>query len=358
MKYERANQLQFWRFLAFLIIFQCHASQWAPFQIDNIRALLGVFFFVLLSGAMSSYALHQKAFRNDSKGILDHKIKSVIRAYPLYIITNCFTMAYLIPIDLVTSHSFKDLAKEFINFILTATMLQPWFLKTESFNATSWYVASVSWIGILSIPVHIFSEKKMGSKRPVILMSILALAGVLYTAIMTFGASYILKIDITTVPILYHPLVLLGLFISGMSLGFIAIILIDRASERKTKSSVFTMLEIILTVLWLSLLFYPSTNIGIFPVLSIVVDYFLILVFIFGRGKLSDLFRLSPLVHLGNITFETYLVHQIIIFAFCFRNGWSSFSRLGNLFALSLCMFVTLVISDFLHSMVGRRTMK
>ena len=196
-------------------------------------------------------------------------------------------MAYLIPIDLVTSHSFKDLAKEFINFILTATMLQPWFLKTESFNATSWYVASVSWIGILSIPVHIFSEKKLGSKRPVILMSILALAGVLYTAIMTFGAAFILKIDITTVPILYHPLV-----------------------------------------------------------------------FIFGRGKLSDLFRLSPLVHLGNITFETYLVHQIIIFAFCFRNGWSSFSRLGNLFALSLCMFVTLVISDFLHSMVGRRTMK
>ena len=129
MKYERANQLQFWRFLAFLIIFQCHASQWAPFQIDNIRALLGVFFFVLLSGAMSSYALHQKAFRNDSKGILDHKIKSVIRAYPLYIITNCFTMAYLIPIDLVTSHSFKDLAKEFINFILTATMLQPGFWR-------------------------------------------------------------------------------------------------------------------------------------------------------------------------------------------------------------------------------------
>lgn len=159
MRYERTIQLQFWRFIAFLIIFQYHASQWALYKIDTAKGLIGVFFFVLLSGAMSSYSLHQKDFRVNPKGILDHKIKNIIRTYPLYIITNCFTMVYLIPIDLVTSHSIKALAKDFLNFVLSATMLQTWILKTENYNATNWYVASISWIGILSIPVHVFSKK-------------------------------------------------------------------------------------------------------------------------------------------------------------------------------------------------------
>ncbi len=40
MRYERTIQLQFWRFLAFLIIFQYHASQWTFYQIDTAKGLV------------------------------------------------------------------------------------------------------------------------------------------------------------------------------------------------------------------------------------------------------------------------------------------------------------------------------
>ena len=358
MKYERATQLQFWRFVAFLIIFQYHASQWALYQIDTAKGLVGVFFFVLLSGTLSSYSLHQKTFKNDSKGILDYKIKSIIRTYPLYIVTNCFTLVYSIPIDMVTSHNFKSLAKEFLNFGLVATMLQPWVLKTDIFNATSWYIASISWCGILCIPIHLFLEKTLSSKRPVMLMSLFAIGGVLYTALSALAVSIVLKLDLTGAPILYHPLVFIGLFVSGVSLGYIVILLYDRAAELKSKSNLFTILEILCTGIWAALILYPRPDTGLYPIISIVVDFFLVLVFMFGHGKISELFRSKPLVHLGNISFETYLIHQVVIFVFCYSNGWESFSTLGNIYALSICLFVTLIMSDFLHSMVGRRTMK
>ncbi len=358
MKYERATQLQFWRFVAFLIIFQYHASQWALYEIDIAKGLVGVFFFVLLSGALSSYSLHQKAFKNDSKGIIDYKIKSIVRTYPLYIVTNCFTLVYSIPIYMITDHNYKALAKEFFNFVLTATMLQPWFLKTDIFNATSWYIASISWCGILCIPIYLFLEKKLNSRRPVAVMSLFAIAGLLYTAVSAFAVSYVLKLDLTGAPILYHPLVLVGLFLTGVSLGYIVILLYDRAAELKSKSNVFTILEILCTGIWIALILYPSPDTGLFPLISIIADFFLILVFMFGHGKISALFRFKPLVHLGNISFETYLIHQVVIFVFCYSNGWDSFSNLGNIYAFSICLFVTLVMSDFLHSMVGRRTMR
>ena len=358
MNLNRANQIQFWRFLSFFMIFSYHARHWTWWNNNNnfVKMVLALSFFVLLSGAMSSYSLHQKDFGRAPKEILVYRVKKLTRTYPLYIMTNCFTLIYFVPFEMVQNHDLKGLATAFLGFMFSALMLQPWVMLTEIYNATSWYVATIFWCGILSIPVHIFAEKLMQKKHPVLKMSLLALAGFLYTAILALATGYIFNLDLLTVPVLYIPSVLVGIFVMGMALGNIVILLREKASNLQNKDSIFTILEIITAGAWIALALYRGSADTFFIVAAFLINIPHILIFMMGYGKLSSILQLKPFVHLGNISFETYLIHQIIISVFCNINGWDSYSRFGNLYAFCMCMFVTLLIADFLHSIVGRRT--
>ena len=111
MKLNRVNQVQFLRFVAFLLLFAYHASFWIPNYPDNqLSGLFGLFYFLLLSGVMASYSLYQK---NDieptAKNIFKYFRQKLVKFYPLYFITNLLAVIYTVPSLMVASHSYREL---------------------------------------------------------------------------------------------------------------------------------------------------------------------------------------------------------------------------------------------------------
>lgn len=82
-----SNQLQFLRFLAFMLIFFFHTGdyQFAWFPQDN-GASNAVEFFVLLSGVVSGISSFDKDINCTAKDIISYIKKKILKVYPLYFI--------------------------------------------------------------------------------------------------------------------------------------------------------------------------------------------------------------------------------------------------------------------------------
>ena len=148
----------------------------------------------------------------------------------------------------------------------------------------------------------------------------------------------------------------MGDYVIGIISGCAFRSYIDGNKTNKNNSAVlFTLLEIFALTLYISSFFsnqapaWFTRDIKWLP-----VSVFMIVVFAFGKGFLSKVFRNRILVFLGNISFECYILHQVTLWVFLTLCHIRDVSQLGNAVGLTMTLSIILLASWLLH---GRPTL-
>ena len=109
------------------------------------------------------------------------------------------------------------------------------------------------------------------------------------------------------------------------------------------KPILFTILEFLGIFSWIVSLFLPSAAWTDNIVKWLLPNFALIGIFAFGKGYISSLLRWKTFVRLGDISFECFLVHYIVITLCSIFWGGITDTRLYCLLSLMFSLFVTVL---------------
>lgn len=343
---NRAEQLQFLRFCAFGLIFLWHANAYAfSFFPGGNGAANGVVFFILLSGFVSGYSSYNKDILCSGKEVLKYMINKLKKLYPLYFITTIFTISYSGIPSLVASHSFFDVVPIMKQLLKNLLLIQSWFPTNYfSFNGVGWFLSTIMFLYLLNIPLRASATKIKKSKK----------ANVYFSAI--FFISFILIIIycylLRNTNMEYTEYVLpasrIGEYICGMALGYLIFNINAKLECRTYIRILFSVLEIASLSFWIYEMYVHHEAWQFRIVHWLIPNCFLIIIFGFGKGIISSIFQKRLLKYLGDISFECFLLHQIIIRAYSINSGLGAVSKLGNLFSILFCLSITVLIASLI----------
>ena len=341
---NRESQLQFLRFLAFLNVFVLHISSW---RTDGYPAWNGavsaVTFFVMLSGILAGYSSYGKKVEL-SLGAIGKDIRKKFRkVYPLHVITTFCGLIYVgLPAQLM--YDLSNCADELIQLARNLLLIQSWFpVGYMSYNDVSWYLSTLFFLYLLNIPLQALlcavgkKQRHNGIFTAMMLVLLLATAGYSY---LTYTSGYVTDVHFWQY---VFPPARIGQYFIGMIAGYMLRERKERGLPRKT--ALFTIAEVLSLGLWVCALltgesWYSRLVWWIFPNLLVLV------VFLLGQGWVSKLFRFSPLVRLGDVSFECYLVHACVLDALA---GMEPFTDWGRLVCIGISLGFTLLLAFYLH---------
>lgn len=354
MKHTRLDQMQFLRVLAFLNIYMLHAGHWDIFGYPSwFGAISAVSFFFMLSGFLTGYHFRADSARYGVKEYKQYMLRKISRFYPLYFVTTLFAVVFSsIPQDMASGYPDRILPPV-IQLIKNLLCIQSWFPDGFlSYNGPCWFSSTLLFLTALNIPFFLLLQKVYRSRKKNALlcgMLLLLFAGVYVYSYATRDGSlqflhYIL------------PLSRIGVYLGSIVLGALLRPCVDRFRHRAGSAAVFTALEAGALILWFASLFFPGAAWMEWNAAWILPNAVVLIVFSFGNGLLSRLFSLKPLVRLGDVTFECYLIHSLIIPVYSKFNKFDLSYTLGCLFSLALCLLLTYLIALFIHRPEKKQT--
>ena len=138
-------------------------------------------------------------------------------------------------------------------------------------------------------------------------------------------------------------------YICGMMLGFAVRDLQPKLRQGTAVTWAFTALEAFSLFFWVDSLSRPG-NYWRNHIISWLIPNFLILaVFCFGMGWISRLFRKKLLVELGDMAFECFLIHLVIVRIFQNLHPEQGRTPAGQIFAFLFCLISTGVMAKLMR---------
>lgn len=361
----RAEQLQFLRFLAFCLVYLWHAEAWGfAFFPGGYGASCAVSFFIMLSGLVTGYAHFDDEITCTPRAIGRYMRRKIGKIYPLYIFTMLVAVSYSEIPGFVARHEFGALREPLIKLLRNALMIQSWFSADYfSFNGVGWFVSTILFLYLLTLPMLALAHRIGRSRRPVAGYSA-CIAGLALSAVAYCWLTRNTKLEYTQYVL---PVARMWEYGIGISLGCLTRRIAPRLRERRW---LFTLAEAAALALWIAAPYLPMPLWHVRIVHWLLPNMLLLAVFSQGRGFLSRLFRARPLAALGNLSFECFLLHPSIILAHT-RNlaahrsvpmgnvlrqagraveAAAGTSALGNAFNLILCLLLTLMLSWLIHA--------
>ena len=347
---ERAEQLQFLRFLAFCLIFLWHADMWRlSFSSGGYGAANAVAFFFVLSGVATGYSRFDREVALTPGAIVGYVVGKIKKAYPLYIFTMLFAVVYSKIPRLVNEGDFPELKSRLLLLLRNALMIQSWFPSDYfSFNGVGWFISTMMFLYILTLPLLSLAWRIKRSRRPAlgycVGVGLLSMAAVAYC--------YALRNTQMEYTQYVLPVARIWEYGIGICLGCLVRLVRRRFSEfRLSRALLFTVIELATLALWIAAPYdthFPAWHLRI--VHWLLPNGLLLLTFAIGEGFLSALFRARPLVALGNLSFECFLLHQVVLSVYqkCYRIKEPG--TVGIVFNLALCMLLTLMASRLIHA--------
>lgn len=342
---KRANSLQFLRFCAFMLIFMYHAENYStPWYIwGENGAANAVEFFFILSGFVSGYSSYHSEINCTARDVLRYIWKKIKKLYPLYIVTTLFTVSYSkLPIYIASSQFYKAF-KLTIHLIVNALLLQSWFPHGSfSFNGVGWFLSTIFFLYCVNLPLKYLLTKISKGKRRSFYICVALLAYLIDIAYCFLTRETNMEYTQYVLPISR-----LGEYICGLSLGyFVSSINYDTTKESDRKIF-FTIIEIAVLGLWCINMSLPVKIRWMFRIIRwMLPNCLLICTFGIGKGYISSWFSLSIPCYLGNISFECFLIHQILIYIYRLCSGVENPGCLGKLFSLMFCICITVAIAS------------
>jgi len=115
---NKAIQLQFLRFIAFLFIFLLHSDYWhMKFMPGANGGICAVSFFFILSGFVTGYSGYNKDVKIGIKEIFSELWKKIKKFYPLYFCMVIITIAFSKIPTYIALHNFSGLAREIVQLL-------------------------------------------------------------------------------------------------------------------------------------------------------------------------------------------------------------------------------------------------
>lgn len=299
------------RFFAIFFIFLSHLSYFVEYErlepiFNNCfkEGYFGVTFFFLLSGFVLCYNYYNKITDVSLNKIISFTQKRLARIYPIHIITLFISLPLL----------YKEIIKYPVNNLVKATLnitLLQSFIPIQgvyfSFNAVSWNLSSLMLFYML-FPVILVLIKKIttdGHRKMTIIYIIL---------LITFEFIFVTLFKSSNYS---HWLFYISPFfrLIDCSIGMLLAIVYIENKDKKTKSYILNILEIVsLIILTVSLINFKYVNqayrYGIYymPFLCLIIY-----VYAFQQGFISKLLKNRIFVYLGTISFSFYMIHQLVL---------------------------------------------
>lgn len=354
MKTNRENQMQFLRVLAFFNIYMLHAGHWNFFQYPGwYGAISAVTFFFMLSGFLTGFTHADAPVQFSLRDYGLYMKKKLLAFYPLYVLVTVYAISFSsIPQIFSTGH-FDELIPPVIQLFKHLLCIQCWFPDGFfSYYGPAWFSAALLFLSALNLPFLALMGRLRGAKhRNPILCGVLAacFGGTVLYAYLTRNTflqftHYIL------------PLARIGSYLGAMVLGILLRPVVMRAREKAGHVPLFTLLEAASLVLWFVLLFHPGKPWMEWNVSWLLPNALVLAAFCFGKGLLSRLFSCKPLVRMGNVTMECYMVHSLIIPSYSRYNKFDTTYTLGCIFSLAACFALTFAVAFMLHGRTRARS--
>lgn len=346
---DRAEQLQFLRFLAFLLVFLYHASlwikeyEWLP---NEYGAACAVAFFFILSGFGTAYASFNKSVSFSVKAIYEYVVNKLRKNYPLYFVTTIFTISYSQLAIGVLKPSFLDAKEGMIQLFKNLLLIQSWFPeKYFSYNGVGWFLSTIMFLYFLNIPLLSCATKIKRLQNNKLIFSIIF--AVTFMAVVAY--CYVLRDTNKEYTQYVLPIARVGEYIMGICLGYI--VQLTKKNLYIQNKIIFTGAEVLALLMWIYSMYMPMEEWQLRIVHWIIPNCILLIVFAYGRGYISEIFSIRLLKHLGDISFGCYLVHSIIlrIYKMNIANIEGNVEGiLGSLFSTIFCLMITIMISELI----------
>ena len=356
---RNTTQLQFFRFAAMLPIFYWHA-RWAgfnstPFSVtSNFHVGLdAVAFFFYLSGMISSYYSYDREVKVTASGIFRYVLGKIKRVYPLYLVVTLYSIMLSDLPAMIGNKMFSAARGDFLLLARHLLLIQTWIKIVPGeyfrFSEVGWFLSVMLFLYILNMPLRAAAMRirracaKEGSRinESVVFAAILVVAYLL-TCLYCWAVR---DMDVeywgNTIPISR-----MGEYIAGMALGYLIRSLKLDEKAQNIPQGVYTIIEIAALAFWFiwgySPMLYWAERVAHWFISNLV----LLAAFVPGRGYLSSLFRKAPFRYPGDISFEFFLIHSMVLKTFMkLTDGASLATHGGDLISLYGCMLLALMMA-------------
>lgn len=339
--------MQFLRTLAFFNIYMLHAGHWDILGYPSwFGAISAVSFFFMLSGFLTGFHFQPDNVQSGKKEYLQYMIRKISGFYPLYFMTTVFAIIISSIPQAFASGNLEQLAQPLIQLIKNLLCIQSWFPDGFlSYNGPCWFSSTLLFLMALNIPLLCLLKKIHRSPKK----SCLLIAAILLPFAGTYLYSYLTRGGHLQYLHYILPISRLGIYIGSIALGVFLRPYIEHRKTTNRIRTVFTLLEILSLAFWFASLYIPVREWTEWNAAWILPNALVLIVFSFGNGLLSRVFSHKAFVRLGDVTFECYLIHSLIIPIYSKFNRFDTSYTLGCLFSLAACFLLTYAIALFIH---------
>jgi peptidoglycan/LPS O-acetylase OafA/YrhL len=234
-------------------------------------------------------------------------------------------------------------------------MVQSWFPENaHSFNTVGWFLSVLMFLYALSLPfAWLLSKLNSGKYRWIWITGLFGgiFCGIVFYCYMTqdYDMSF------------WHyqfPPARAGEYFLGMIMGFVSKPIKEKIPSGKIWKVVFTVLEIGVLLFWYYSLSRPGNYWRNNIVSWLIPNLAVLAVFLAGRGLASELFRKRPFVYLGDISFECYLLHQLILIRFAVNLVDIPVSAPGKVFVFLFSLLFSVLLASYLNGMGKQKKTK
>lgn len=346
---SKQDQVQFLRFLAFLNVFALHAGSWCVVDYPLWNAgVSAVTFFFMLSGILTGYNAYGKSAELSLGAVGKDIWKKIQKVYPLFFMVTAYrTFSTTLLSEFI--HRGDSFLENFGRFVRVLFLVQSWFPDGYfSYNGSGWYLSTLMFLCLFNLPMvrllNTIAKKKRCHEIFLVLISVLVL--------LTVGYSYITYTDMAHFLQYVFPPARMGQYFVAMIVGFMIRLKKERSNENDIPVALCSVLEAVSLIFWVVTLYWATENWSNRLVFWMLPNVFVLGVFLLGKGKVSTLFRLKPLVALGNISFECYLLNSAVI---KLLQNVQPITKADNIICFMSALCYTILLAFFLQKKSYRR---
>lgn len=346
----REDQLQFLRFWAFFNVFVCHGEQWLFFKYPTSHcSTAAVSFFFMLSGLVTALVSYNKDVRLSWREEGKYLWRKVKKIYPLYLFTTLYVFLYTNTESLTALFDVQRFPGQLVRNLL---LVQSWSAEGAlSYNGVGWFLSTLMFLSVFSLPVMFLLNKINRRPKGWLLLSG-ALAGTLF---LTAVYCYLTKnLDMGYWQYIFPP-ARMGEYLGGMLLGMLVCTLKPHLKQGNTVRIVFTVLEVGALGYWFFMLSRAGSPWRSRIFTWLLPNLVLIGVFTCGMGWVSSLFRWKPLVCLGDISFECFLIHNVFLVQYAVVHGNETLSQSENAAVFLFCLGMSILLALLIHKFPENR---